>query len=350
MISDRPRVFRGLRGRSSCVVLSAAVPFVGCILLAGCSTSQLNKHAVAVSTSLAPVVDQASAAYRDAVALHNQRAGYEAVIAYQNKDATYDPRNVPVLLSEKDIQTRLAVLAALQVYSKSLVELTQSSDSSQLDAASKSVGSNLTSLGNDLAPSVENVLGIAASPNGTTTTVTTVSGSTTTTITSSVPAPLLSPEVRNGISTAVNALGQFFVTRTVEKELPAKVEAMDPHIQLFCKTLDDDIHALDSIEQFDYDRIMNLENQFILQDEKSAGMNIQTRAEIMQLPAIGRQQKEAHARLSALRNAINNFALTHHALAAAAQNNNPESLKDKLSDLAGAGSSLGNFYSSLPSN
>jgi outer membrane murein-binding lipoprotein Lpp len=328
----------------------AAVPLVGCILLAGCSTTQLNKHAVAVSTSLAPVVDQASAAYRDAVALHNQRAGYEAVVAYQNKDATYDPRNAPVLLSEKEIQTRLAVLAALQVYSKSLIELTHSTDSSELDAASKSVGSNLTSLGNDLAPSVESVLGIAASQNGTTTTVTTVSGSTTTTTTSSAAAPALSPEVRNGISAAVNALGQFFVSRTVEKELPAKIEAMDPHIQLFCKTLDDDIHALDSIEQRDYDRILNLEKQFILQDEQSASLNPQShRAQIMQLPAIAREQKEVHARLSALHDALNNFALTHHALAAAAQNNNPESLKDKLSDLAGAGSSLGNFYSSLPS-
>lgn len=331
-------------------MLVAAVSVAGCILFAGCSTTQINKHAVAVSTSLAPVVDQASAAYRDAVALHNQRAGYEAVVAYQNKDATYDPRNVPVLLSEREIQTRLAVLAALQVYSRSLVELTHSSDSSELDAASKSVGSNLTSLGNDLAPSVESVLGIAASPSGTTTTVTTVSGSTTTTTTSSAAAPTLSPEVRNGISTAVNALGQFFVARTVEKELPAKIEAMDPHIQLFCKTLDDDIHALDSIQQRDYDRILNLEKQFILQDEQSTGLNPQShRAQIMQLPAIARQQKEAHAKLSALHDALNNFALTHHALAAAAQNNNPESLKDKLSDLAGAGSSLGNFYSSLPS-
>lgn len=350
MITGRHRTTCEPHERLGGIALSAAIALLGCLLVSGCSTSQLNKHAVAVSTSLAPVVDQAAAAYRDAEALHNQREGYEAVVAYQAKDAKYDPSNAPLLLSEKDIQARLAVLAALQVYSKSLIELTGNPDSAQLDAAAKSVGGNLTSLGNDLAPSFENVRGIAAA-SGTTTTVTTVSGSTSTTTTSTAAAPLLSPEVRNGISTAVDALGQFFVTRLVEKELPAKIEAMEPHVQVFCKTLDDDIHALDGIEQRDYNRILDLEKQFILQDEQSAGVNPQThRAEIMQLPAIARQQKEAHERLSALHDAINNFALTHHALAAAAQNNNPESLKQKLGELADAGSSLGKFYSSLPAN
>ena len=177
------------------------------------------------------------------------------------------------------------------------------------------------------------------------------SGSNSTTTTTTAAAPLLSPEARNGMSTAVDALGRYFVTRTVEKELPAKVEAMDPHIQLFCKTLDEDIHALDGIEQRDYDSILDHEKEFILADAGSPGLNPQThRAEIMQLPAIARQQKVAHERLIALHDALNNFALTHHALAAAAQNNNPESLKQKLGELADAGSSLGNFYSSLPAN
>jgi len=48
-----------------------------------------------------------------------------------------------------------------------------------------------------------------------------------------------------------------------------------------------------------------------------------------------------------LRAAIVRLALTHHALAADAQGNNPESLKSKLGDLEAAGSELGRFYSSL---
>jgi hypothetical protein len=341
--------------RVGIAVLAMAGLLALCVFVAGCATTPLNKHATAFSASLAPVVDQSTAAYRDAVTLHNLRNDYEAVVAYTNKDATYNPRNVPTLLSEKDIQTRLAVLAALQVYAKSLIAITQSSDSPALDAASKSVGGNLTSLGNDLAPSIENVLGIAAAPDTTTTTTTTTvtgSASTTTSSTSTSAAPLLSTEARNGISTAVDALGQFFTSRVVAKELPAKIESMDPTIQTFCKTMSDDITALDGIEQRDYDRILNLEKQFLLEDQQNGkDTNPQAwRAEVMKLPGIARQQKEAHKRLAALHDALNNLALTHHALAAEAQHNNPESLMNKLSDLENAGDSLGKFYSSLPAN
>jgi hypothetical protein len=355
MICGNRCKFRIVQVRIGIVTLPMVGLLAFCAAVTGCSTTPLNKHATAFSASLAPMVDQSTAAYRDAVTLHNLRNDYEAVVAYTNKDASYNPRNVPTLLSEKDIQTRLAVLAALQVYAKSLIEITKSSDSPALDAASKSVGSNLTSLGNDLAPSIENVLGIAAAPDTTTTTTTTTvsgSSSTTTSSTSTSAAPLLSAEARNGISTAVNALGQFFTSRVVAKELPAKIESMDPTIQTFCKTLNDDIMALDGIEQRDYDRILNLEKQFILEDQQSGkDANPQAwRAEVMKLPEIARQQKAAHERLMALHDALNNLALTHHALAAAAQNNNPESLMNKLSDLENAGDSLGKFYSSLPAN
>jgi hypothetical protein len=346
---------RMVRSRVGIAALPMSCLLAACAIVAGCGTQPLNKHAVAFSASLAPVVDQSAAAYRDAVALHDQRNGYEAVMAYTNKDASYNPRNVKTLLSEKDIQTRVAVLAALQVYAKSLIQITQSNDSAQLDAASKSAGSNLTSLGNDLAPSIENVLGIATSPDTTTTTTTTTvtgSSSTTTSSTSTSAAPLLSTEARNGISTAVNALGQFLASRVVEKELPAKIESMDPTILTFCKTMSDDITALDGIEQRDYDRILNLEKQFILEDQQSGkDANPQAwRTEVMKLPGIARQQKQAHEKIMSLQEALNNLALTHHALAAEAQKNNPESLKDKLGDLSNAGDSLGKFYSSLPSN
>jgi hypothetical protein len=336
------------------VTALSAGSLILCTMLAGCASTPLTKHSVALSAALAPVVDQSAAAYRDAVSLHDLRADYEAVIAYENKDATYNPRNTPELFTQKDIQSRLAVLAALQVYSKSLIEITKGNESPKLEAASESVGSNLTSLGNNLAPSIENVIGIAAAASTTTTTVTTVSGSssTTTSSSSSTPAPLLSPEIRNGISTGIDALGQFLVNRTVEKELPGKIEEMDPRVQALCSALSDDIKTLQGLEQSDYDRILNLEKQFILEDEQP-GRNVnpqEHRAEIMRLPEIARQQREASDKLSSLSEAIDKLALTHHALAAEAQHNNPESLKTKLGELADVGSNLGKFYSSLPTN
>ena len=322
-----------------------------CAVLAGCSVSPIARHASALSASVAPVVGQSAEAYRGAVALHDLRGDYEAVVAFEQKDATYNPRNAPVLLSEKDIQARLAVLASLQVYSQSLVEISQGTNSPELQAASKSVGASLTSVGNDLAPSIENVLGIGPGAGATTTTtVTTVSSSTRSTSSTTTSSTALSPDVRNGISTAVDALGQFLVSRTIEKELPGKIVAMDPTIDALCKALADDIQTLQGFEQRDYDRILNLEKQFILEDEQP-GKNVnpeELRAEIMKLPEIARKQKEAGEKLDALRAAIANLAQTHHALAGVAQQKNPATLKEKLGDLVEAGSNLGDFYSSLP--
>jgi hypothetical protein len=336
-------------GRAALFAAGVVIP---CILLSGCSSSPLAKHTIALSAALAPVVDQSAAAYRDAEALHDLRSDYEAVVAFENKDASFNPRTAPELMSQKDLQVRLAVLAALQAYSSSLNEIVKGNDSPELEAASKSAGDSLTSLGNRLAPSIDNVLGIAAASATTNTTVTTVSGSTSTTTSSTAKTavPLLSTSVRNGISTGMDALGQFLVNRTVEKELPDKIVQMDSSVQALCKVLADDIQTLRDLDEHDYNRILNLEKQFILEDE-APGKNVnpqQHRAEIMKLPEIARQQRAADEILSSLQEAIQKLALTHHALAAEAQHDNPETLKQKLSELADAGSGLGKFYSSLP--
>lgn len=323
-----------------------------CALLAGCSPAPLNRQSIALSGALAPVIDQSNEAYREADAVHNMREDYEAVVAYQNKDATYNPRTAPQLLTDKEIQTRLSALTALQVYSQSLIQITSGTSSPDMDAAAASVGNNLTSLGNDLAPSINSVLGIAGPAAVTTATAETGSTGTTSFTSTSAATPALSPQARNGISAAVNALGQYLVSRKIEKELPAKIVEMDSHVEALCRVLADDVQTLKNVQSRDYDRILDLEKQFILEDEKP-GTNANPealRAEIMRLPEVARRQREANERLGALHGALLNLALTHHALAAEAQHNNPEGLKEKLSELAAAGKNLGTFYSSLPAH
>jgi hypothetical protein len=248
------------------------------------------------------------------------------------------------------------VLAALQSYAKSLVQITSNSDSPALDAASKSVAGDLTSLGNDLAPSLENVLGVAGASAATTdTTVTTTSGniSTSTSTTTSTPAAVITPGVSNGIGSAIDALGQFLISRKIKKELPQKIIAMDPHVQELCRVLEGDIGILQDQEKRDYNRIINLETLFIRENttlHPEQLYAVERRAEIMKLPEIVRRQRTTDQRLADLRAAILNLALTHHALAADAQGNNPESLIGKLEDLAAVGDSLGKFTSSAPAN
>ena len=299
----------------------------------GCR-SPLNDSALALDAATAPVVDRAAATYRAANALHNLRVDYDAVTQFDAVDPVYDPRKLEVLLPEKDIEARLAVLKGFQVYVKSLCAITSGTDPKELGAAASSVGGELSSIGNTLAPALNTALGVAASDTGSTPTA-------------------VSPDVQNAISTGVYALGKFLVSRKVKSELPGKIVEMDPHVQALARILEDDIDVLQDQERRDFNRIVNLQTLFIRENSNpgpaphgSLGPE-QRRTEIMKLPGIVRKQHAAEQKLSTLRAAIVLLAKTHQELTAEVQSKNPESFKDKLQDLANAAEELGTYYSSL---
>lgn len=113
---------RVFRRASAALALMLVVSATGCL-------SSLNKHSVALSNAITPVLDQATQAYRDANTLHDQRTDFDAIQQFDQTSPVYNPRNVQPLLSEKDIQVRLAVLAAFQSYAQSLVAITSGTDS-----------------------------------------------------------------------------------------------------------------------------------------------------------------------------------------------------------------------------
>lgn len=329
---------------------ATAVFFSSLLLTTGCLSS-LNKRAAALAVATAPVVDQAAAAYNSANTIHNMRVDYDAVAQFDASAPVYNPRTIEPLMQDKDIRVRLAVLAAFQEYVKSVVAITSGTDSPELQAAAKSAGETLRNLGNALAPSVESTLGIASAAASTTqTTVITTSGSSTTTSssTSSTPAPAITPTVQNGVSTALDALGQFLINRKTKKELPPVILAMDPHFKTLCDLLESDIAILKDQESRDYNFVINQQTQFIR--ATTALDPEQRREQIMKLPDIVREEQASTQQLTEFSAALVRLELTHHALASEAQGNNPESLKSKLGDLEAAGSNLGSFYSSLPSN
>jgi hypothetical protein len=339
-------------------VIPAKRPFWGATVLAIClslaatgCTSSLNKHATALSVATAPVVDQATAAYHNAETAYELGSDYNAIIEFDATQPVYNPRTVKVLLTDQQIQDRLTVLSAFQLYVKDLVAITNGTDSPALDQASRSLGGNLSALGNTLAPSIQGVLGITPATESTTqTTVSTTAGTTTTssTTSSSTPVPLVSQGTQNILSTGLDALGQFLVNRTIEKDLPQKLETMDPVVEKLCNLLANDADILQGEEHRIYDRIINQQTLFLRANKDKLDPGVRN-TEIMQLPKLARQQQTADENLNTLKASVLKLYLTHHAFAAAAQGNNPESLKDKLGDLEAAGSSLGKFYTSLPS-
>ena len=312
------------------VALTLSLP----LFVTGCQ-SPLAAHTSALAAATAPVVDQAAEAYRSANVIHTMRTDYDAIAQFDATAPVYNPRTVSPLLSDKDIQSRLVVLAAFQEYTKSLVAITDGTDSPELQAAAKSAGGGLATLGNTLAPSVESVFGVSASTPATSTATT--------------PVDPITPSIQNGISTAVEALGQFLINRKLKKELPPIIVAMDPHVKALCDLLKSDIDILRGIEDRDYNFVINQQTLFLRESASKLDPGVR-REMITKLPAVARNQKVSDAQLTELSAAIGRLELTHQQLAAAAQSNNPESLKQKLADLAAAGEDLGKFYSSLSSN
>ena len=324
-------VIAGQVRRTGMVLLAGSV----CLLAAGCMGPE-HKHAVALATATAPVVDQAEEAYKGANAIHDLRVDYDASVAFDKTDPVYNPRAIAPLLSEKDIDVRLAVLKALQCYVKSVVAITgRDRVRSELDEASTSMGSSLAGLGNAFLPAGSNSVTKTVTTNGVAATVTTTEA-----------ADAISTSEQNQMSAAVNALGQFLASRKVKKELPGLVEKMDPQIETMCKTLSKDVDALKSDELIDFNFMINQQTVF-LRENKSMDAGAR-QALIMKLPEMVRKQRAADEQLDDLKAGLGKLVLTHHAFAAELQGNNPESIGAKLSDLSAAGGNLGKYYSSLP--
>jgi hypothetical protein len=285
------------------------------------------------------VVDAAEHAYKDANAIHDLRVNYDAAVEFDKTDKVYNPRDIHPLLSEKAIDVRLAMLKALQLYVKNVAALTNGTESKELDEASSSLGGSIAGLGNLFLPP-----GSSSSSE----TVTETSGGVTTTTAETVTTPTnaISSGSQNGISVAINALGQYLGSRKVKKELPGIIIKMDPQIEQLCAAMGKDVDALKSAELIDFNFMINQQTLFLRENKTmDAG---ERRALIMKLPEIVRKHQAADEQLDGLKAGLLKLEMTHHALAAEAQGNNPEGLKTKIGELASAGEGLGKYYSSLP--
>ncbi|HEV2645499.1 MAG TPA: hypothetical protein VGU46_03955 [Acidobacteriaceae bacterium] len=300
----------------------------------GCLSS-LNKRGIALATAIAPVTDQAGSAYRSANAIHIMRSDYDAIAAFDAPAPApaYNPRIIQPLLSDKDIEIRLAVLAAFQAYADSVVAITTNTDTPQLQAAANAAGERLAHLGNAVAPSIESTLGFA--------------GSSTQTAPTAAQSDPITPTIRNGITTAVDALGQFLINRRIKKELHHTILSMDPQLKLLCDLMQSDIAILQGIEDRDYNSILNRQTLFLRENSGKIDAAERQRL-ILQLPAIARQQQSSDRQLALLSAAVSRLELAHHELTAEVLNKNPETLWQKLAELKAAGTNLASFYSSLP--
>jgi hypothetical protein len=289
------------------------------LLTTGC-LSPLAKHATAFSAATATVIDGSEDAYRAAMRLRLQEQTAASVYAY-DKDPTWSPyKDLTPLLTPAQLNARIKVLDGLKAYADTLVDLTSGKPSADLENAAEGVGTNLQGLNQTVATDLSTAI-----PN----------------------FPVMSATQANQVSTAVLALGEYLISRKVKGSLPKVTQDMNPHIQTLCELLNSDIVILRRQADVDYQSQITQLDQSI-RHEGTAVSPYEHRQEIGSLIALANQQKANDDLLAKLQTALHTLAMTHQALAAAVQGNNPESISQKIAELEAAGHDLNTYYKSLP--
>ena len=289
-----------------------------CIIASGCSVSPIAKHATAVSTIATQVINNSEDAYRAAIDLHDREQVSAGVLLIQ-EGKPWDYDQLTPLLTPEALQARMQILDALKAYTQSLTEVTGGLASPALTTAATASGANLKAIGT----SITSAPGLNASGFS------------------------ITPETANLVSAATLAIGEFLVSKKVNAALPAITAQMDPQVEQLCKLLNDDIVILRRSSKKDYEDLERQEWTFI-QSNKDKLNPVQLRDEVEKLPTYRKDEQSADALLAGLHNSLSQLALTHHALAAAAQGNNPETLTARLGELVAAGNDLKTYYKSLP--
>jgi hypothetical protein len=282
--------------------------------------SPLAKHAAAFSAATANVIDGSEDAYRVAMRLRLQEQADASVHAY-DKDPTWSPyKDLTPLLTPAQLAARIKVLDGLKAYADTLVILTSGKPSTDQENAAEGVGTNLQALNQTVATDLSTAI-----PN----------------------APVITTAQANQLSTAILALGEYLTSRKVKSSLPKVTNEMNPNIQILCETLNSDIVILRRQADVDYQTQITQLDQSI-RHEGTAVTPYEHRLEIRALIELADQQKANDELLVKLQTALHTLAMTHQALAAAVQGNNPESISQKIAELAAAGHDLNVYYKSLP--
>jgi len=242
-----------------------------------------------------------------------------AVYDYDKNPAWSPYKDFKPLLTPDQLNARIKVLDGLKAYAETLVDLTSSKPSKDLDTNAQAVGANLQGLNQtvatDLSTSIPNI-------------------------------PVMSTAESNAASTAVRALAEYLIARKVKTSLPKVTGDMNPTVTTLCELLNSDIEILRRQADVDYQALIENQNQSI-QHEGTTVSPYERRLEIGNLLTLATRQKANDDLLAKLQTALHTLAMTHQALAAAVRGNNPESISQKIAELQAAGKDLSNYYKSL---
>ncbi|GJQ60441.1 MAG: hypothetical protein D8M57_16060 [Candidatus Scalindua sp. AMX11] len=288
------------------------------ILAVGCASTDSAKKIKAFSDATVLTTQNTINAF-DVV----ERKYYDSQVAKitANYDTDgFNPNSIERFLEPPQIEARIQVLNGLQKYSEKLSVIMGNEQLDEFDEETRKLGESLTKVNNSFAKN--NILSAA---------------------------PFDSNQIQI-FTTAVNALGRWFIEHKREEGVKKSVGEMQGNVGIICELFAKDIGTVGQTglrEQLwrSYSDIMKAQDAFILQNKDTLDP-IAKRDEIKYLASLVIDQKKADETLKSVQKALEQLKETHSKLNEAFSDNTIE-IDNLIKQLKDEGRRIKKFYESL---
>ena len=288
--------------------------------ITGCISPAVHKNIPAFANAVTLATENTKSAF-DAIEQQYESVQTERIIVNYDKQG-FNPNMVKQFLSPDDLEVRLALLDSLQRYASTLSDVSGDKQLEQFDDKTRAFGSGLQAM-----------TGTAAFKK-------LVSSSTTD---------------ANIATTAVNALGRWFIERKRQRRLPELISEMQEPVKTTADLLQADIGS--APDEFGHggrglrDQLWNGYTEAMMQqvafiDQNKDRMDAASKAEaIEKLPQLVRQRSLADQALKQTGSTLSKLVDAHSALLRAAKSKGD--IQAECSALISEGQRIKAFYDSL---
>lgn len=296
------------------------------VFITGCATQHATERIEAFSEANKLTIQNIAAAFDTVERKHYEMQVSRIVNDPESFQCDPSKRTIGHFLSPDELQARMHVLEGIQKYAEKLAIIMGNEQLDEFDERTRDFGKNLTKVNEDLVK--KNILNKATFKEG---------------------------DIKV-FTTAVNAIGRWFIEYKRQKGVRESVKDMQPHIEKICVLFTEDIGSspADSGVQSDglrdqlwrdYDGIIDRQCNFI-EHGKGKLDPIQMRSEIKVMIALEVEQRQADAALKAIQQSLDTLRKTHNKIEECFDKNTVE-IDNLISDLITEGKRIKEFYNTL---
>lgn len=258
------------------IVLLALIPLIGCSRYGSWA-----KRVGSFSTTTAPALDQAVGAYSTANDIHYLEEQSQLVAQYAEEG--YHPGSMTAFISQDELKSRIASIEALRNYANLIGDLALGKHEQELAVKTKTLNQSLSTL---KAPALSATAKLTMTPQQ------------------------QMSYALSGLDAAIKPI----IEHKIHKNLMPVIVDADPSVQQMCTLLDADLSDLQEQVQSDYTVVLMEQSQFI-EKNKAQMSAVESRAEILKLGQIERDQIKANEGFMGAQTALKQIATAHHRLA-----------------------------------